>query len=358
MTSTPDGIEVVATQAEARRLNVPPLLIIDNVRAFLDAHGLGRGDLDWQRIGDGQSNITYRITRGNDVMVLRRGPRPPHPTSAHDMLREARLQQALREAGVMVPRVLATCDDDTLLGVPFYVMEFLDGIVIADEAPPALSSAEQRRDTVFAAVDALVALHSIDVTGGPLAGFGRPAGYLQRQVRLFSSLWEQNTQRDIPQVVELGNWLAAHVPDSQEVSVVHGDFRLGNLMYATTAPAKVAAILDWEMATLGDPLADLGYFTATYAEQNSTPTVMELTSVTREPGYPSKTEILDRYQSRLSLDFGALPWYQALALWKSAVFCEAMYTRWVNGERPGDSFAPSLEMGVPQLVDTAAAFVR
>lgn len=358
MTRHPDGVEVVATPAQALHLEHPPLLVVEAVRDFLDGHGLGTGGLEWDRIGDGQSNITYRIARGSQVMVLRRGPRPPHPTSAHDMLREARLQHALADAGIKVPRILATCNDETVLGVPFYVMEYLDGAIITDEIPDPLSSPEQRRATAYAAVDTLVALHSVDVTKGPLAAFGRPAGYLRRQVKLFRSLWEQNTRRDIPEVAAVGEWLAAHVPDSQAASVVHGDFRLGNLMFANTAPATLTAILDWEMATLGDPLADLGYFTATYADPGSTATVMELTPVTRQPGYPTRSELIDRYQSRSGISLTGLPWYQALALWKSAIFCEALYTRWLNGERPGDTFAPTLELGVPHLVVAAAKLAQ
>lgn len=330
-----------------------PLFNGEAVTAFLDSHGLGSGPLEYERIGEGQSNLTYRIVRGELEMILRRGPRPPHPKSAHDMVREARLQRALGEVGVKVPRILAICEDDALLGVPFYVMEFLDGVVITDEIPEQLSSAQQRRATAFAAVDTLAQLHSVDVTQGSLASFGRPEGYLNRQVRLFTSLWAQNTRRSVPEVITVGEWLAANVPESQSSSVVHGDFRIGNLMFEPTAPAKVSAILDWEMATLGDPLADLGYLLATYAQQGSPATPMELTSVTRQPGYPTRSELLERYRSQHPLDTASLPWYQTLALWKSAIFCEAMYTRWLDGERPGDDFAPTLEEGVPRLIAAA-----
>ena len=357
MTQIPDGLEVVATHAEARDLERPPFLVIDAVRDFLDERGLGAGELEWERIGEGQSNITYRITRGDDVMVLRRGPRPPHPRSAHDMVREAKLQKLLREAGVKVPRILAICEDDTLRSC------FLrDGVPRGQR--------HHRRDPGVALLCGGPARHRhccsrrarrASQSGrdpGPLAAFGRPTGYLERQVTLFSSLWEQNTRRDVPEVAAVGKWLAAHVPQGQGASVVHGDFRLGNLMYVNTAPATVAAVLDWEMATLGDPLADLGYFTATYTEWGSTPTVMDLTPVTRQPGYPTRAELIDRYQSQMPLDLAPLPWYQTLALWKSAIFCEAMYTRWLNGERPGDTFAASLAEGVPRLLAEAADLHR
>lgn len=356
MTSVPDGVEVVATASDAAALARPPLLVVDRLLTFLDECGLGSGPLGWQRIGDGQSNITYLLERGILSLVLRRGPRPPHPPSTHNMVREARIQQLAGAAGAAVPRILAVCDDESVLGVSFYLMEYLDGVVITDGMPATLDGGTAaRRDVVFAAVDALAELHRIDVTRGDLAAFGRPDGYLERQVKLFTSLWGQNSHRSLPQIGELSAWLAAHIPVTQAHAIVHGDYRLGNLMFADSPPARVSAILDWELSTIGDPLADVGYFAATYGASGREGTVMELTSVTREPGFPTRAEALDRYAERSSLDLSPLAWYQALALWKSAIFCEAMYTRWRAGERPGDTFAPTLEAGVPQLISAATA---
>ena len=355
----PDGVEVVATAAEAEQLESPPLLVLETVTAFLDEHGLGSGPLAWERIGDGQSNITYRIRRGEQVFVLRRGPRPPLPRSTHDMVREARIQTALGAAGIPVPRILAVCEDESLLGVPFYVMSYLDGVVITDAVPGHLDPSEQRAATSRLVVDTLTQLHQVDVTTGDLAGLGRPEGYLGRQVARFAQLWDANTTRDLPQVAALATWLEDNRPDSQAAAMVHGDYRIGNLMFADRAPARVVGVLDWEMATLGDPLADLGYLTATYAEPGSDPTVMDLTPVTREPGYWTRAQMVDRYAEQSGLDVTALPWYQALALWKSAIFSEAIYTRWLNGERPDDEvFSPSLEAGVPLLLAQSEKHAR
>lgn len=355
----PDGVEVVATLDEAGALERPPFLVLETVTAFFDQHGLGSGPLTWERIGAGQSNITYRVRRGQDTFVLRRGPRPPLPRSTHDMVREARIQQLLRAEGIPVPEIMAVCEDDSLLGVPFYVMSYLKGVVITDLVPAALGSLEQRDATSRAVVDALIQLHRVDVTQGELASLGHAEGYLKRQVQRFSGLWDTNTTRHLPQIEQLKDWLERNCPRTQSVTVVHGDYRMGNLMFADHGAASVVGILDWEMATLGDPLADLGYLTATYADPNSTPTIMELTTVTGQPGYWTRQQIVARYAQQSGLDLSALPWYQALALWKSAIFCEAIYTRWLKGERPGDGvFGPSLESGVPLLLQQAAMRTR
>ena len=349
----PDGREVVASASAAVGLERPPLLVLDAVEAFLDAQGLGTGPIAWRRIGDGQSNITYLLQRGDSQMVLRRGPRPPLPRSTHDMVREARIQELLRPTGVPVPRVLAVCPDESVLGVPFYVMEALQGVVITSEVPPELDSQTQRRATGEALVDTLVQLHAVDVEHGELATLGRPEGYLRRQVERFGALWDINTTRSVPDVSDIGAWLAAHLPTSQRASVVHGDYRLGNLMLRADAPARVLAVLDWEMATLGDPLADVGYLTATYSDGDGELTPLDLSPVTRRPGYPTAEQLAERYAAATDLDLTSLPWYQTLALWKAAIFCEAMYTRWLRGERPGDTFAPTLERGVPLLLERA-----
>lgn len=359
MQRVPDGFDVVATRAEAARLDSPPLLVLDAVMEFLDAQGLGSGELAWERIGEGQSNITYHLQRGQQEFVLRRGPRPPIAKSTHDMLREARIQRLLGAAGIPVPHILAVCDDDSVLGVPFYVMNYLDGVVVTDTIPSFLDAPARRRETSLAMIDTLVTLHSLDVSTGEVARIGRPDGYLRRQVERFGSLWGTYSERELPEVARIGAWLADNIPVSQRASVVHGDFRAGNLMFAADAPARVTAILDWEMATLGDPLADLGYFTATYAEPGSLVTPLELTPVTRETGYLSRAELVEAYhRQQPELDLEPLPWYQTLALWKAAIFCEDIYTRWRRGERDGDDFAPTLETGVPTLLEGARAFAQ
>lgn len=352
MTAIPDGVEVVSTTAESVALELPALLVLDPVTGFLDAHGLGSGPFTWERIGDGQSNITYRIDRGSDTFVLRRGPRPPIPRSTHDMVREAKLQLALHAAGFPVPHVLAVCEDESLLGVPFYVMSYEDGVVLLDTLPAGFAGHE--RETSVALIDTLVRLHSVDLDASGLGSFGRPDGYLRRQVERFGALWEHSAQRSIPDVAILGSWLGDNLPVSVDATCVHGDYRAGNLLFARSAPPDVAAVLDWEMATVGDPLADVGYFLSTYSDRTSDPTFMELSPVTRGSGFLQRTELATEYERATGRDLSALPWYRALALWKAAIFSEDMYTRWLKGERPGDlDFAPKLEAGIPALLKQA-----
>ena len=349
MITTADGVEVVDS-LDGPQPELPPLLVVDRVTDFLDARGLGRGPIAWSRVGDGQSNVTYRITRGADDFVLRRGPRPPLPRSTHDMVREATILRALRPHGVPVPEVLAVCADDAVLGVPFYVMTWLDGAVITDSIPEALASASQRRATSETLVSTLAQLHQVDTTAPSIAGLGKPDGYLRRQVSRFSGLFEANAVRPLDDVLHLGAWLERNLPTSQGPSVVHGDYRLGNVMFAREAPARAIAVLDWEMATLGDPLSDLGYLVATYSEAGGRVNPLHLSPVTARPGYLDRGEVIALYAELSGLDVSCLDWYCVLALWKAAVFCEAIYARWLRGERPGDRFGPALEAGVPLLL--------
>ena len=191
--------DIVDTAADASGLAKPPLLVLDRVRAFLDEHGLGAGDLRARRIGEGGgSNFTFLLERESGSFVLRRPPRPPLPPSAHDVVREARLQLALRDAGFeRLPTIVAVCEDEGLLGVQFYVMEFLAGIVPTDEAPPGLEKEVERRALGHDLVDALVEIHAADVATPALAAFTRPGSYNERQVRRFAQLWEINKTREI-----------------------------------------------------------------------------------------------------------------------------------------------------------------
>ena len=349
--------DIVETVAAAEGLSKPPLVILDRVGAFLDEHGLGFGRVRARRIGEGGgSNFTFLLERDDGRFVLRRPPRPPLPPSAHDVVREARLQLALRAAGfARLPTIVAVCDDESLLGVPFYVMEELDALVLTNELPPGLEDEASRRALGLDLVDALVEIHAADVSTPALADFARPGSYNERQVRRFTQLWEINKTRELPSVEEVGAGLAAALPEQLPPTVVHGDFRLGNTMVAANEPTRVLAVLDWEMGAIGDPRADVGYLIAMYSEPGGPPSLLGTSPVTALPGFPSRAELVERYATRSGRQVEPLGWFEALALWKAAVFCEAIYGRYVRGELGAeDTGAARFEEGVPFLAEAAA----
>ncbi len=256
MSSTAAPDDIVQTPADGAANAREPLLVLDPLRDFLAQAGLtAPGDLGAVPIGDGHSNVTFALSTG---VVLRRPPRGPLPPSAHDVLREARLLRALEHTLVRAPAVLAVCEDPDVIGAPFYVTEMIEGEVIIDTLPAALDTPQERARIADALIDALVELHGVDWSAAGLGGFGKPTGYLERQVRRFTGLWQHNRTRELPVVEQVGAWLGANLPESPAATIVHGDYRLGNTMFASVAPARRVAILDWERAALGDPLADHG----------------------------------------------------------------------------------------------------
>ena len=348
--------DIVQT-VSAAETSKPPLLVLDRVRSFLDEHGLGSGALRARRIGEGGgSNFTFLLERDEGLFVLRRPPRPPLPPSAHDVVREARLQLALREAGFSrLPTIVAVGEDESILGVPFYVMTYLEGSVPTEELPAGLESEAARRRLGDDLVDTLVEIHDADVSTPDLAAFARPGSYNERQVRRFTQLWDINKTREIPTVEQVGAWLADNLPPPLPETVVHGDFRLGNTMVAPDGPSRILAVLDWEMGAIGDPRADVGYLLATYSEPGGPPNPLGTSPVTALPGFPSKADLVARYASGSGRDVEPLGWFEGLALWKAAVFCEAIYGRYLRGELGAeDERAVRFEQGVPYLAEAAA----
>jgi aminoglycoside phosphotransferase (APT) family kinase protein len=257
-----------------------------------------------------------------------------------------------------VPEVLAVCDDEGVIGAPFYVMSRVDGEVITDSIPPALDTVEDRRRMGESLVDALVEVHAVDWQAAGLEGFGKPTGYLERQLRRFIGLWEHNKTREIDAVESVGAWLKANLPESPPATIVHGDFRLGNTIVSGTSPAEVIAILDWEMATIGDPLADLGYLSTLWTDRDDPDLGMfELSAVTRQEGFPRREELIARYEERSGRAMTDIRWYQTLALWKSIVFMEGNYKRAVSGTTD-DPYLAAFGDGVIMLAERAEALAN
>jgi aminoglycoside phosphotransferase (APT) family kinase protein len=353
VTLAPD--DIVRTHAEGAANSREPLLVLEPLIEFLEAGGLDApADLTAQPVGDGHSNVTFTLS--TDV-VLRRPPRGPLPPSAHDVLREARLLRALESTPVRVPKVLAVGDDPAVIGAPFYVMERVDGYVVTDKLPEPLDNPAERARIADELIDSLVELHAVDWTAIGLEGFGKPSGYLERQLRRFTGLWQHNRTRELEQVEQVGTWLAANMPSSPPATIVHGDYRLGNTMLAVGAPARLIAILDWEMATIGDPLADIGYMMLHWIEPGDKVGRFNLQNVTTLPGFPTRQEMIARYEERSGRSMQALSWYVALALWKAVVFMEGNYRRAISGASD-DPYLKAFGEGVVELADRALEVTR
>jgi aminoglycoside phosphotransferase (APT) family kinase protein len=324
--------------------------------AFLDeVLEEGRGEpVRVTKIGEGKSNLTFRVERAGRAWVLRRPPMGDLPETAHDMLREHRVLAALADAPVRTPRPLAACEDPSRIGVPFYLMEVVDGVVIRDALPAAFVEPERRR-LGHEMVDALAELHTLDVEAVGLGDLGRPAGYTARQIARWTRQWEFMATRELPDIEAVREWLEAHVPTDSPSAIVHGDYKMDNVVFDAAAPARLRAILDWEMATLGDPLADLGYLLVFWPEPGED-NVRMLPQPTQLPGFPTRAELIDRYEARTGFSMGDVTFYRTLALWKLAILSEGLYKRYLAGKADSDWFAV-LEGAVPGMAATARRWV-
>ena len=287
-------------------------------------------DAAWRRpevevVAGGRSNLTYFVSSPAGSVVLRRPPlRAVRPT-AHDMTREHRVLSGLAGTAVPVPRPLHLCADPEVLGAPFYLMERVDGVIARTDLPAGYApAAADRLAITHALVDVLADLHAVDPAAVGLEGFGRPDGYLARQLRRWSGEWQALRSGDLLAVDALAAELAARLPAGTGGPVVHGDYRLDNVVLDPADPGRVAAVLDWEMSTLGDPLADLGLLLV-YWQPTAAASVTP--SVTGLPGFPGRSALADRYAERTGRDVRELPWYVAFGHFKLAVVVAGIVAR-------------------------------
>ena len=319
---------------------------------FLDGHlEQDRGaPITVVKIGEGRSNLTFRISRGGQDYVLRRPPMGDLPETAHDMMREYRVLAGLADTPVRAPRPLVACADTDVIGVPFYVMEVIEGVVIRTTLPEQFT-VEHRSAIGHEMIDALAELHLVKPEQVGLGDLGRPQGYTARQVARWTKQWGVMATRELPDIEAVREWLENHVPTDSPAAIVHGDYKLDNVVFAAQPPAQLKAILDWEMATLGDPLADLGYLMMFWPEAGE-PQIGGLAQPTQEAGFPSRDELIARYEQRTGFSMTDLTFYRTLALWKLAILTEGLYKRYLAGKADSDWFAV-LETAVPQMAATA-----
>ncbi|WP_306336416.1 phosphotransferase family protein [Streptomyces sp. KL118A] len=314
----------------------PPGLDLDQLRGHLDRErpGLVGGPLTARLIEGGRSNLTYAVTDGTSRWVVRRPPLGHVLATAHDMKREHRVIAALHRTDVPVPAPVLLCEDDAVLGSPFYVMEFVDGTPYRTAEELAPLGPERTREAVLGLVDTLVDLHAVDPAAVGLGDFGRPEGFLDRQLRRWGKQLDASRNRELAGIDELHAALGHSLPDSPAPTVIHGDYRLDNVLIGDDD--RIKAILDWEMSTLGDPLTDLGLLVM-YSAKLEVPD-SPVSTTAGAPGHPDPAELVERYAARSGRDVSAVSWYTAFAWFKLAVILEGIHYRYTLGQTVGAGF--------------------
>jgi len=320
-TTTPDGVD------------------LERLRPYFAAHVEGAHDapLAATLIAGGRSNLTYSVSDGTHTWVLRRPPLGHVLPTAHDMVREYRVMSALAATAVPVPRTLALCEDLAVNDAPFYVMELVEGVIYRDGNALAGLAPDDARRASEVLVDVLADIHAVDYAAVGLGEFGRPDGFLERQVRRWGEQWERSKTRELPEVDELARRLRAALPTSGPPTIVHGDYRLDNTMMATDDPGKIVAVLDWEMSTLGDPLADLGLFLLYWGRADAQ-VIATGEAIGTQEGFLSRDEIVERYARVSGRPVDEMDWYQCFAAYKLAIIVEGINARYQMGKTLGEGF--------------------
>lgn len=286
----------------------------------------------YELITGGHSNLTFKVTDATgQAVVLRRPPLGSILATAHDMGREHRVIEAVGRTAVPVPDALGLCEDEAVNGAPFYVMSYVEGVVLHDDevAEVEYDDADARRALGFDTADVLAALHLADPDRIGLGDLGRREDYVGRQLRRWHRQWEASKQREIPDMDEAHALLIDRLPEQRYQTVVHGDYRLGNML--ATPDGRIAAVLDWELCTLGDPLADLGYLLNTWAEEGEQAAEGVGRAPTMAGDFPTRAELVDRYADESGIDPGGIDYYRAFQYWRLGAIVEGVYARYVQG---------------------------
>lgn len=309
----------------------------NRVREWLADRDSVGDHLQTRLIAGGRSNPTYELTDGQRYWILRRPPVGHVLPTAHDMGREYRAMTALFGSAVPVPRTVGLCQDTTVLGAPFYVMDKLDGVTLRTPDDTRRLNPAQRTALSDNAIRTLAALHDIEPSSVGLGDWGRPDGYLERQLRRWLTQWESSATAPRGEVVELHTRLAAALPTTRHPGIVHGDFKIDNLMVAAGDPTQILGLLDWEMATLGDTLTDLGILCSFWDHDGEfhNPITAGATAL---PGFPTRDELVHTYLTARDIDVADIDWYLVFADFKVAVILEGIHARHLKGHTEGEDF--------------------
>jgi aminoglycoside phosphotransferase (APT) family kinase protein len=310
--------------------------------------------IEVEQFPGGHSNLTYLIRYGTHDFVLRRPPVGPVAVTAHDMPREYKLLSVINPHFPLAPKPILLCEDTSVVGVPFYLMERRNGLIVRFTLPVELNeNLVLRRRLSEQAVNTLVALHAVDIYGSGIVNIGKPEGFVGRQVHGWADRWQRSKTKEIPEMEEVIAWLTARIPTgtTNKATIVHNDFKLDNLMLDAADPAKVVAVLDWEMCTVGDPLIDLGLF-LTYWTMEGGNQHSSLRAVTNGPGWMTREEIIEQYQLMTGYDLSQISFYETFASFKVAVVIQQIYFRYARGQTRDSRFR-HLDALVEELIQTA-----
>lgn len=315
-----------------------------------------QGALGVEQFPSGYSNLTYLLRKGASEIVLRRPPFSVQVASGHDMSREYRVLSALQGAYQPAPRPLAYCEDETVLGAPFYLMERRKGIILRKQLPPALAGDPAlMRHMCLAFVDNLADLHAVDATAAGLGDLGKPEGYVRRQVEGWIRRWHKAKTQDVPDIERIGAWLVDHMPGESGATLVHNDYKFDNVILDPDDPTRIVAVLDWELCTRGDPLMDLGTTLGYWVEADDDPTWRAMAfGPTTAPGALGRRELVERYAAKTGRDVSNMLYYYCFALLKIAVIVQQIYYRYHEGYTKDPRFA-DLDKVVGALGRTAVA---
>jgi aminoglycoside phosphotransferase (APT) family kinase protein len=326
---------------------------LESLRGYFAKHveGADGRPLSAELIAGGRSNLTYVITDGEHEWVLRRPPLGHVLPTAHDMTREYRVITALADTDVPVPKTFALCDDTDVNNAPFYVMERVHGRILRTGDELATLTREEAAACSRELVDVLARIHRVDYEAVGLGEFGHPDGFMERQLRRWNQQWERSKADDLPAIEELARRLRNALPESGPPTIVHGDYRLDNTMLAPDDPGRIAAVLDWEMSTLGDPLADVGLFLL-YWGQSEAQIIATGQAIEEEAGFASRDEVVELYAKETGRNVDNLDFYVVFAFYKLAIIVEGIAARYRMGKTLGEGFEHMSQM-VNSLVDEA-----